>query len=132
MLANLQAIEVITLFVQDLHRARSFYTKVFGAEVVMEDPDSAILKFGPLMINLLVEREAGPLIDPLSVGRAVGGARFMFTVKVDDVDSVIDELASVGVDLLNGPIDRPWGRRTAAFSDPDGHVWEVAADLPTA
>jgi uncharacterized glyoxalase superfamily protein PhnB len=31
--------------------------------------------------------------------------------------------------LLNGPIDRPWGRRTAAFADPAGHLWEVAQEL---
>jgi lactoylglutathione lyase len=27
-------------------------------------------------------------------------------------------------------MDRVWGVRTAAFADPDGHVWEVAAKLP--
>jgi catechol 2,3-dioxygenase-like lactoylglutathione lyase family enzyme len=32
------------------------------------------------------------------------------------------------VELLNGPIDREWGVRTAAFADPDGHVWEVAQE----
>ncbi len=36
------------------------------------------------------------------------------------------ELSNRGVELLNGPIDREWGMRTAAFEDPDGHVWEVA------
>jgi uncharacterized glyoxalase superfamily protein PhnB len=35
-------------------------------------------------------------------------------------------LRAIGVELLNGPIDRPWGRRTAAFADPSGHVWEIA------
>jgi uncharacterized glyoxalase superfamily protein PhnB len=30
------------------------------------------------------------------------------------------------VKLLNGPMDRPWGIRTAAFADPAGHVWEIA------
>jgi len=37
-----------------------------------------------------------------------------------------------GVTLLNGPVDRPWGRRTAAFADPSGNVWEVAQILPDA
>ncbi len=32
-------------------------------------------------------------------------------------------------DLLNGPQDRPWGRRTAAFADPAGHVWELAHEI---
>jgi uncharacterized glyoxalase superfamily protein PhnB len=26
-------------------------------------------------------------------------------------------------------MDREWGLRTAAFSDPDGHTWEVAAKI---
>jgi catechol 2,3-dioxygenase-like lactoylglutathione lyase family enzyme len=31
-----------------------------------------------------------------------------------------------GVELLNGPMDRPWGNRTASFRDPGGHIWEIA------
>jgi uncharacterized glyoxalase superfamily protein PhnB len=34
--------------------------------------------------------------------------------------------AARGVKLLNGPIDRPWGPRTASFMDPAGHIWEIA------
>jgi uncharacterized glyoxalase superfamily protein PhnB len=39
---------------------------------------------------------------------------------------VCSALQEIGVDLVNGPIDRPWGRRTASFADPSGHVWEIA------
>jgi catechol 2,3-dioxygenase-like lactoylglutathione lyase family enzyme len=42
---------------------------------------------------------------------------------------VCAELLAHGVKLLNGPIDRPWGRRTAAFADPAGNTWEVAQPL---
>ena len=42
-----------------------------------------------------------------------------------------DQLAARGVELLNRPMDREWGMRTAAFTDPDGHVWEVAAKIPS-
>ena len=52
------------------------------------------------------------------------------SVEVDDVDAVCAELAQRGVRLLNGPMNRPWGLRTASFTDPGGHIWEVAADLP--
>ena len=48
---------------------------------------------------------------------------------VEDVDAVCSERHARGVALLNGPMDRAWGVRTAAFADPDGHVWEVAAKL---
>jgi len=33
------------------------------------------------------------------------------------------------VGLLNGPVDRPWGMRTASFTDPGGHIWELAQSL---
>ena len=51
------------------------------------------------------------------------------TIKVADVDSVCRQLKAHGVALLNGPVDRPWKRRTATFEDPAGNVWEIAQIL---
>ena len=39
---------------------------------------------------------------------------------------MVDDLKSRGGELLNGPMDRPRGIRTASFRDPGGHIWEVA------
>ena len=47
------------------------------------------------------------------------------SIEVDDVDAMCAELAARGVKLLNGPMDRPWGIRTASFQDPAGHIWEI-------
>ncbi len=54
------------------------------------------------------------------------GARLQLTIEVDDVDRMCSELAKRGVELSNGPIDRPWGVPTASFADPAGHIWEIA------
>ena len=51
----------------------------------------------------------------------------MFTVTVPDTDAYCDRLRLADVSLLNGPVTRPWGLRTASFQDPDGHVWEIAS-----
>ena len=125
----LNAIEVITLFVEDLEAARSFYRDVFARKVIYEDKASVLLKFENLMINLLQVQEAPELIVPASVAGPAFGSRFLLTINVEDVNAVCAELARRGVKLLNGPLDRPWGRRTAAFADPAGHVWEVAQNL---
>lgn len=125
----LDAIEVITLFVGDIDQAKAFYKRVFAAEVVFEDDVSSVLKFSGLMVNLLLDTQAPTLVAPSAVAPAGAGSRMMLTIKVDDVDSACAELAERGVALLNGPIDRPWGRRTAAFADPSGHVWEIAQEL---
>ncbi len=31
-------------------------------------------------------------------------------------------LVARGIQLLNGPMDRPWGIRTASFVDPGGYI----------
>jgi uncharacterized glyoxalase superfamily protein PhnB len=81
------------------------------------------------MVNLLQASQAPQLVRPAAVAPAASGARVLLTIKVADTDAVCAELRTRGVALLNGPIDRPWGRRTAAFADPSGHVWEIAQDL---
>ncbi|MGY1807035.1 VOC family protein [Blastococcus sp. SYSU D00669] len=119
----------VTLFVEDLPRTADFYRDVFGLEPVVEDENSTAFRFGSTILNLLRVRAAPELIEPARVAPADAGSRVQFTVWVPDVDAVCGELADRGVELLNGPQDRTWGQRTAAFADPAGHVWEVAQTL---
>jgi len=127
---TLDNVGAITLFIEDRQRAKSFYEKAFDVEPVYEDENAIAFQFENMVVNLLVTREAHALIGPAVVAEQEAGARFQLTVWVDDTNAVCDELARRGVELLNGPIDRPWGLRTAAFADPDGHIWEVAAKVP--
>jgi catechol 2,3-dioxygenase-like lactoylglutathione lyase family enzyme len=120
------AIAAITLFVEDLGEAKRFYQDVFGLSVEFEDANSAVFRFGDTLINLLTITAAPGLIAPAAVARPDAGSRFQFTIAVDDVDATCEELTRRGVRLLNGPVDRPWGVRTASFSDPGGHIWEIA------
>jgi len=116
----------ITLFVEDLQAAKQFYLQAFGLPVEFEDNNSAVFKFGQVMINLLKTSEAKELVEPARVADREAGSRFVFTIQVEDVDAMCAELRERGVELLNGPMDRPWGIRTASFVDPGGHIWEIA------
>ena len=127
----LNAVGAITMFVEDRGRAKAFYERAFDASPVYEDDNSVVFKLENMVVNLLVSREAHDLIRPATVAEPGTGSRFQLTVWVDDTDAACRELGSRGVELLNGPMDRPWGLRTAAFADPDGHVWEVAAEIRT-
>ncbi len=122
-------IGAITLFVDDLGAAKQFYQHVFDLPVYYEDDNSAVFQFGAVLINLLDVAEAGSLIAPATAGAGGAGARSQFTIHVTDVDAVCAALTERGVALLNGPMNRPWGIRTAAFADPSGHIWEIAQDL---
>ena len=119
----------ITLFVEDSVRSKEFYARVFGLEPVYEDENAVAFRFENLVVNLLRRPAAHELVEPEAVAVADSGASFQLTIGVEDADAVCAELAARGVELLNGPQDRRWGLRTAAFADPDGHVWEVASNL---
>jgi len=120
------AIAAITLFVEDLEAAKRFYREVFQLPVTFEDENSTVFRFGETVVNLLKASEAPGLVEPATVATQDAGVRFQFTLGVDDVDAMCEKLKGRGVDLLNGPMDRPWGIRTASFRDPGGHIWEIA------
>jgi lactoylglutathione lyase len=120
------AIFAVTLIVEDLPAAKEFYLRVFGLPVDYEDANSAVFKFGDILINLLKTSAASALVEPARIADPEAGSRCVFTIHVDDVDAMCTELTARGVELLNGPLDRSWGIRTASFIDPGGHIWEIA------
>ncbi|MBS4194169.1 VOC family protein [Lederbergia citri] len=122
-------VDVITLFVEDFQKVKAFYQEIFGFQAVYEDEVSSVFNFGNVSVNLLDISESHGLMKPGTIATRESGFRFLLTIQVDDVDAVCDELKKRGVALLNGPIDRPWGVRTASFIDPAGHPWEIAKQL---
>ncbi len=122
-------LSAITLFVEDLPRTRLFYQDALGLDMVFEDDNSAAFDLAGTVINLLWVSAADELIGPAAVGGGDAGSRFQLTIEVPDVDAACEQLAAKGLKPLNGPMDRPWGVRTACFADPAGHLWEFAAPL---
>jgi catechol 2,3-dioxygenase-like lactoylglutathione lyase family enzyme len=123
------SLTAITLFVDDVAAAREFYARAFELPVHWEDDVSVVFSFNGTLINLLADSEAPSLIAPAAVASRDAGSRVQFTISVDDVGAEVAGLRSRGVELLNGPQDRLWGIRTAAFADPAGHVWELAQPI---
>ena len=126
---SLSHISAISLFVEDVPAAKAFYEAIFGVEVVFEDETSACVKFDDLFVNLLLSSSAQQQVEPAPVAGPESGSRFQLSIWIDDVDAVCAALQERGVELLTGPVDRPWGMRVATFTDPDGHSWEIAQGL---
>ena len=125
----LSGLNAVTILVRDIVTSRSFYGTALGLREIWADDVSAGFDFGNTIINLLHEGEGPSLIGPTAVSPVDAGTRIMFSVFVPDADALITQLADRGVPLLNGPVNRPWGKRTACFADPDGTVWEIAQDI---
>jgi lactoylglutathione lyase len=126
---SLKKLDALTLFVADPQASKRFYGSIFSAEPIFEDDVSVALRFDNFVLNLLKRGDAvEDLLGP--VPAAAAGASFLLTVGVDDADETCAELERRGASIAYGPIDRPWGVRTASFADPDGYLWEVAAGIP--
>ena len=50
-------------------------------------------------------------------------------LQVRDVDAVRRELEAAGVDIVEPPVDKPWGLRETRVRDPDG-VRIVIVEVP--
>jgi catechol 2,3-dioxygenase-like lactoylglutathione lyase family enzyme len=126
MSAWLSNLDVVTLFVDDVTRTKTFYQDVFGLSAIFENENSIVFNLDNLSLNFLQRDSALGLVAPDKVAPPDAGQSFQFTIRVDSVDEACAELARRDVKLNNGPMDRPWGVRTASFADPDGYLWEIA------
>lgn len=114
----------LTLFTENLEQSLSFYSSFLDAPPIHKDGDSVVFRAGSTLINLLRYEAVPELIEPLKMVHE--GTRAVYTLKVHDVDEECERLARLGLFAASGPVDRPWGPRTANFQDPAGHVWELS------
>jgi len=123
-----EGVDYIILYVRDLERSVAFYRDGIGLPFRFHDGGYAEFatrgtKFG------LYERSRLPEL----IGRenaAEGGLAGEVLFLVDDVDAEAEKLRDLGVEILSGPVDRPWGHRTLHVLDPDGFAVELAQEIP--
>lgn len=118
----------VILYVGELDAAVEFYRDVVGLEYKFTDAGYAEFDAGGVRFGLYERRRA----EWLTGQDVTPGAGGEVVVMVDDVDACAERLARLGVPVLSGPADRPWGHRTVHVADPDGFVVEFAAEIPRA
>ena len=131
MAQSLKSVNVITLFVEDQLRSKAFYEQIFDVVGVDEGHGTVIFQFDNLFLRLLRRDEAdAEMLGQVSVADPRSGTSVQLGFAVDDADAFCGDLSERGVSIVYGPVDRPWGRRNAAFVDLDGHVWQFGSDIP--
>ncbi|MDJ0945652.1 MAG: VOC family protein [Kiloniellales bacterium] len=124
-LKAIASLDYVVLPCRDLRAARRFYRDVLGFDIVYERADWIRFQIGTTALALR------PL-DGAFEGRRVEGpaVQLAFRVGQDEVDACYEELKACGVEVLDPPRDQTWGHRTLYFTDPEGNVLEVYAELP--
>lgn len=131
------------LHYEDPFAALAWLCQVFGFEVRArfgrgEDNVTARLEGpggGTVMISGLGDefkawmRDRAPRFEE-ATGRSWPQLTHAITVIVDDVDAHYERAEREGAIVLTAPEDQPWGLRTYAALDPQGHQWEFADSRP--
>lgn len=126
-------ITVITLGVDDLDRAVSFYQEGldFSTEGIVgqefENGAIAFFKMNSGLTFAVFERKNIAHDAQLSQG-AANPTEFTLGHNVEskeEVDQVIEQARKAGAHITMEPHDAFWGGYSGYFQDPDGHLWEV-------
>lgn len=118
----------LILYVSDLDASVAFYRDVVGLTHRFTDAGYAEFALGETRFALYERRRAAWLTGRDPAPGPAGEVVFV----VEDVDAAVRRLTALGVPLLAGPADRPWGHRVVHVADPDGFVVEFAQRIPRA
>ena len=115
------------LYVRDIEASIAFYRDVIGVPFKFRQATYAEFATEGTKFALFEQSAVQDLIGrPVTEGGPTGEVAFV----VNDVDAEAERLAAADVRILSPPTDRPWGHRTLYVSDPDGHVVELAQEIP--
>jgi lactoylglutathione lyase len=119
------SLDYVILYVDDLDRSLAFYRDLLGVVGTRRSDTYAELVLSNCRLGFY-DRGAAPEL----LGRETRGSGAELLFLVGSVDDEVDRLVRAGVRILTGPVDRPWGHRTVHLEDPDGHVVELAEEIP--
>ena len=118
---------LVTLGVADVARARAFYEALgFKAS---SDSNRSVTFFdaGGVVLALFGRAALAEDAHVANTDAGFSGVTLAHNVSSDaDVDRVLADAVDAGATLLKPGQKVFWGGYSGYFSDPDGHLWEVA------
>jgi predicted lactoylglutathione lyase len=121
-----QRVSLVTLGVRDLARARAFYETLGWRTNAAPGDEVVFFQAGGMIIALWGRAE---LAEDSGVGDSGGwgGITLAHNVRSPaEVDAVIAEAEAAGATVTRPGAATFWGGYSGAFTDSDGHAWEVA------
>jgi catechol 2,3-dioxygenase-like lactoylglutathione lyase family enzyme len=121
-----QRVSLITLGVDDLARARSFYEALGWRSGTDPSSDVVFFQAGGTIVALWGRAQLAADCEVENTG-GFGGVALAYNVRSPhEVDRVIEDARSAGATITREPAETFWGGYSAVFLDPEGHPWEVA------
>ena len=121
-----QRISLVTLGVTDLARARTFYERLGWRGQQAEE--TVFFQAGGIGVVLWGRDKVAGDADIEDGGTdGFGGMALAHNVRSRlEVDQVMDQAANAGARITRTAQETFYGGYAGFFTDPDGHVWEIA------
>ena len=121
-----KSITLVTLGVANLERSRAFYAAL-GWEAAQANEGVIFIQLAGQVLALFgiedLAKDQGRAGAVLGTGAATLARNFATEAEVD---AAFDLAVSAGAGVLKRPEKVFWGGYSGYFTDPDGHVWELA------
>ncbi|MCA9983535.1 MAG: VOC family protein [Anaerolineales bacterium] len=120
-------ISMITLGVNDLERAVSFYRDGLGFPQMDSPPGVAFFTLNGTWLGLYGREELAEDATVPAAGSGFAGFSLAHNVHSDaEVDAVMAQAVAAGATQVKAPQKVFWGGYSGYFRDPEGFLWEVA------
>ncbi len=128
------SLQYTNITVNDVDESLAFYRDALGLDV-RNDVSSGGFRW--VTLGSEEQPELGIVLSEPHAGRSQAdgdtlqelvtkGALGPIVFASDDVDAAFEKLRSSGAEVLQEPIDQPWGPRDCAFRDPSGNIVRIA------
>ena len=121
----MRRVDYVIQYVESLERSVTFYRDVIGLKVRIEGDGYIEFEMANTKFSQFERAKLPGLIGREGGDGPCGEIGFL----VEDVDQEAERLRGLGVQVLSGPVNRPWHERTLHIADPDGNVIEFAQKL---
>ena len=111
----------IVIGVSSLEQSRSFYESVLGMQFSEFRPPFANATLGGIEFNIEEDAE----YRSREWAQKYIGGRTRIGFETDDLDRFLDSAAQRGANIIEQPVDRPWGWREAVIADKDGNEFVI-------
>ncbi len=124
-----QRVTLITLAVADLEKSRGFYAKLGWREAEGGNDKIAFYRLSGQYLALYDRKS---LVADLGIPikqRATGAISLSTNYPTEaEVDAAYTAAEKAGALLMVTPAKTEWGGYSGSYTDPDGHLWEVACN----
>lgn len=120
-------ISIVTLGVDDMKRARAFYERLGWSAAASSNDNVTFFNMGGMILGLYGRKALAEDAQVEFAPSSFTGVSLAHNCESEDrVDTVMAFAEAAGAKVVKQPEKAFWGGYSGYFSDPDGHLWEIA------